>query len=113
MVAGGFVSESVVATYLVQATENNIPLSVILIQRHGELRDVVLNTLGQLARMRVVDLEAEPPMGEIRNLLPPMLALEYRAIPLGKRQFSRHGNTGGDTNHCPDPDFVYLHPLWR
>jgi twitching motility protein PilT len=82
LVAGGFVSESVVATYLVQATENNIPLSVILIQRHGELRDVVLNTLGQLARMRVVDLEAEPPMGEIRNLLPPMLALEYRAIPL-------------------------------
>jgi hypothetical protein len=82
LVAGGFVSESVVATYLVQATENNIPLSVILIQRHGELRDVVLNTLGQLARMRVVDLEAEPPMGEIRHLLPPMLALEYRAIPL-------------------------------
>lgn len=52
LVAGGFVSESVVATYLVQATENNIPLSVILVQRHPELREVVLNTLGQLARMR-------------------------------------------------------------
>lgn len=82
LVAGGFVSESVVATYLVQATEHNIPLSVILMQREPQLGDVVLNTLGQLARMRVVDLEVEPPVGEIRQLLPPMLALEYRAIPL-------------------------------
>ena len=82
LVAGGFVSESVVATYLVQATENNIPLSVVLMQREAQLGDVVLNTLGQLARMRVVDLEVEPPVGEIRQLLPPLLALEYRAIPL-------------------------------
>jgi len=82
LVAGGFVSEPVVATYLVQATENNIPLSVVLIQREPRLGDVVLNTLGQLARMRVVDLEVEPPVGETRQLLPPMLALEYRAIPL-------------------------------
>ena len=82
LVAGGFVSESNVATYLVQATENNIPLSVILMQREPQLGDIVLNTLGQLARMRVVDLEIEPPAGEIRQLLPPMSALEYRAIPL-------------------------------
>jgi len=55
LVAGGFIAESDLATHLVQATENNVPLSVILIQREPELRDVVLNTLGQLARMRVVE----------------------------------------------------------
>ncbi|MGH9007922.1 MAG: hypothetical protein ACRDV6_09475, partial [Acidimicrobiales bacterium] len=82
LVAGGFISEQSVATYLVQATEHNIPLSVILVQREPELRDVVLNTLGQLARMRVVDLDIEPPVGEIRALLPPMMALEHRAVPL-------------------------------
>ncbi|MGH9047810.1 MAG: hypothetical protein ACRDVW_10945, partial [Acidimicrobiales bacterium] len=82
LVAGAFVSEADVATYLVQATENNIPLSVILVQREPHLRDVVLNTLGQLTRMRVVDLEMEPPVGDVRQLLPPMLALEHRAIPL-------------------------------
>ncbi len=80
--AGGFVSESTIGAYLVQATEHNIPLSVILVQREPQLTDVVLNTLGQLARMRVVDLDLEPPVGEVRQLLAPATALEYRAIPL-------------------------------
>jgi len=82
LVAGGFVSDQSVGAYLVQATENNFPLSVILVQREPQLSEVVLNTLGQLARMRVVDLDVEPPIGEVRQLLPPMMALEHRAIPL-------------------------------
>ncbi|MGH9043943.1 MAG: type IV pilus twitching motility protein PilT [Acidimicrobiales bacterium] len=82
LVAGGFVSETSIAPYLLQATETNIPLSVVLIQREPRLVDVVLNTLGQLARMRVVDLEVEVPVVEVRQLLPPMIALEHRAVPL-------------------------------
>jgi twitching motility protein PilT len=82
LVAGGFLEEMSINAYLVQATEHNIPLSVILVQREPSLTEVVLNTLGQLARMRVVDLETEPPVGEVRQLLPPMMALEHRAIPL-------------------------------
>jgi len=82
LVAGGFLNEVTINAYLVQATEHNIPLSVILVQREPGLIEVVLNTLGQLARMRVVDLEVEPPVGEVRQLLPPMMALEHRAIPL-------------------------------
>jgi len=82
LVAGGFLDEMTINAFLVQATEHNIPLSVILVQREPTLTEVVLNTLGQLARMRVVDLETEPPVGEVRQLLPPMMALEHRAIPL-------------------------------
>ncbi len=66
LVAGGFVSEPVVGHLPRPGDREQHPA-----QRgprssaSPELGDVVLNTLGQLARMRVVDLEVEPPVGEI------------------------------------------------
>ncbi len=82
LASGGFVSEDAISSLLVQSTEADVPLATVLILRDQRLGPVVLETLGQLARLPVADLEAEPPVEEALDAVPRELWREYHAIPV-------------------------------
>ncbi len=82
LIQGGYVQEQAVAPLLGEATESDQPLGTILISRGLVPAGVVVNTLAQLARLPAVDLAAEPPSGDVRELIPPLLAQDHGALAL-------------------------------
>ncbi|HXQ19181.1 MAG TPA: PilT/PilU family type 4a pilus ATPase [Acidimicrobiales bacterium] len=82
LVAGGFVSEEAISGSLAHATEADVALSAVLIAENPGLVGVVVNTMGQLARLPTVNLETEPPAPDVMRLIPPLLARDQRAVPV-------------------------------
>jgi len=82
LVAGGYVSEETISGSLAHATEANIALGAVLIAQDPRLVGVVVNTMGQLARLPTVNLETEPPAPDVMRLIPPLLARDQRAVPV-------------------------------
>jgi twitching motility protein PilT len=82
LVAGGYVSEETISGSLAHATEANVALGAVLIAQDPRLVGVVVNTMGQLARLPTVNLETEPPAPDVMRLIPPLLARDQRAVPV-------------------------------
>src|SRR5580658_2252904 len=82
LVAGGYVSEETISASLAHATETNVALGAVLIAQDPRLVGVVVNTMGQLARLPTVNLETEPPAPDVMRLIPPLLARDQRAVPV-------------------------------
>jgi twitching motility protein PilT len=82
LVAGGYLSEDAVSGSLAHATETNVALGAVLIAQDPRLVGVVVNTMGQLARLPTVNLETEPPAPDVMRLIPPLLARDQRAVPV-------------------------------
>jgi twitching motility protein PilT len=80
LVAGGYVSEETVSGSLAHATEADVALGAVLITQDPRLVGVVVNTMGQLARLPTVNLETEPPAPDVMRLIPPLLARDQRAV---------------------------------
>jgi twitching motility protein PilT len=82
LVAGGYVSEETISGSLAHATEADVALGAVLIAQDPRLVGVVVNTMGQLARLPTVNLETEPPAPDVMRLIPPLLARDQRAVPV-------------------------------
>jgi twitching motility protein PilT len=82
LVAGGYVSEDTISGSLAHATEADVALGAVLIAQDARLVGVVVNTMGQLARLPTVNLETEPAAPDVMRLIPPQLARDQRAVPV-------------------------------
>jgi len=82
LIQGGYIREQDLTPLLSEATDSDQPLGTVLIRRGLVPAGVVVNTLAQLARLPVVDLAAEPPSSDVSQLIPPLLAQDYRALAL-------------------------------
>jgi twitching motility protein PilT len=80
LVGGGYVNEQTLAPLMSEAAESGTPLGVLLISRGVVASPAVVNTMAQLARLPVIDLQAEPPSPDVANLVPPLLAQDHQAV---------------------------------
>ena len=82
LTSSGYIAEDALGPYLVDAHATNAPLGTLLISRGVLPASVVVNTLGQLARLPAVDLFADPPTAEAAALLPPSLSQDHKAVAI-------------------------------
>ncbi len=80
LVSDGYVTEDALAPVLAQASEGGVSLGALLIAQGVVSAPVAVNMLAQLARLPVVDLQAEPPSPEAVNLVPTLLAQDHQAV---------------------------------
>ncbi|MDA8359309.1 MAG: PilT/PilU family type 4a pilus ATPase [Actinomycetota bacterium] len=80
LVSGGYVTDDVLAPLLAESSQAGMPLARLLIARGVVTPPVAVNTLAQLARLPVIDLQAEPPAPEVANLIPALLATDHQAV---------------------------------
>ncbi|HEY3943494.1 MAG TPA: PilT/PilU family type 4a pilus ATPase [Acidimicrobiales bacterium] len=82
LTTSGYVEETSLASHLSDAHENDMPLGTLLIERGVLPAALVVNTLGQLARLPAIDLFADPPTVEATTLLPPALSRDHKAVAI-------------------------------
>ena len=82
LVAGGFISDTTIAPLLTEAASSDTALATVLIRRDAAFAGVVVNTLGQLARLPTMNLRTDRPSAEVFGMLPHQLAVEHRAVPI-------------------------------
>ncbi len=80
LIGGGYADEPTVGALLSQASDTDVPLGTLLIGRGVLPAVTVVNTLAQLARLPVVDLQSEPPAQDVVPMVPPLLARDHRAV---------------------------------
>ena len=80
LVNEGYVSEHTISPLLEEAASTGSALGVLLIRRGVVAPPVVVNTLAQLARLPVVDLQSDPPSPDAMQLVPALVAHDHQAV---------------------------------